>query len=288
MAFSLTVTKINTLDYGAGVTRAFRGDEIKNLRPSTEGNLSSAAIFDRMNGDSWETIYVSQIYSDVLSTMTTDEAESGSEVLTNKATDFSTLNDTLYPTTDAVEDSFQPIWYAASTGTNTYAITLTGVVPTAYYAGMRIRTIFPNANTTAATINVNALGAKAITKHVSTALVASDIVVNKVYDLVYDGTRFQIASPTGTGAMYAETGGIADVYTAVINLPEAAYTTGLPFTVKFGITNATTTPTLNVNGLGAKTIVKGDDGATALSALDLVITKIYTLIYDGTNLQINL
>lgn len=291
---TVTVEKINGVALAAGANTKYKIDRQMFARPPqplTADTVSSKCrlwIKTDVGGPTVEEWLVTETFAAVTDAITTDEAESGSEVLTNKATDFSTLNDTLYPTTEGVSEVFQPIWYAASTGTNTYAITLTGVVPTAYYAGMRIRTIFPNANTTAATINVNALGAKAITKHVSTALIAGDIVVNKVYDLVYDGTRFQIASPTGTGALYAVTTGIADVSVAVINFPEAAYTTGLPFQVKFNITNATTTPTLNVNGLGAKTIVKGVDGATALSAADLVITKIYTLIYDGTNLQINL
>lgn len=116
------------------------------------------------------------------------------EATANKATDFSVINDTKFPTTDAVEDSFQPIWFVAATGTDTYAATLAGVVPTAYYTGMSIRATFQNANTGAATINVNALGAKAIKKGTdgATALAGAEIVVTKIYTLIYDGTNFQI------------------------------------------------------------------------------------------------
>lgn len=181
----------------SNLKRGFHGLEIKRLRPSTEGNLSSAAIFDVPNdGESGTstTYVVSETYSAVLAAITADTLEAGAEVATNKATTFATINDTLYPSTEAVVEAFQPIWYAASSGTDTYAVTLTGVVPTAYYAGMTIRTMFANTNTGAATINANSLGAKAITKGTNgtTALSASDLVVTKIYTLVYDGTRFQI------------------------------------------------------------------------------------------------
>ena len=71
MAFSLTVTKINDSDYSS-VTRAFRGSEILNLRPSTEGNTASAAIFEKYSGSEIQTVYVSETYAAVLSTMTTE------------------------------------------------------------------------------------------------------------------------------------------------------------------------------------------------------------------------
>jgi len=193
MAFSLTVTKINDSDYSS-VTRAFRGSEILNLRPSTEGNTASAAIFEKYSGSEIQTVYVSETYATVLATMTTDEAESGAEVLTNKATTFGTINDTKYPSVEAVVEVAQPIWYFAATGTDTYAATLTGIIPTAYYAGMEVKLLFGITNTGAATINLNGLGAKAITKGTAgtTALSASDLVITKIYTLIYDGTRFQI------------------------------------------------------------------------------------------------
>jgi len=60
-----------------------------------------------------------------------------------------------------------------------------------------------NANTGAATINLNGLGAKSITKSGTTALAANDIVSGRLYLIEYDGTRFQLLNPsssTGTGA----------------------------------------------------------------------------------------
>ncbi len=78
-------------------------------------------------------------------------------------------------------------------GTDTYVVTL-DPVPAAYAAGMTIRVRFGTANTGAATINVNSLGAKDITKNGATALSTGDISANQVATLVYDGTQFQIQS----------------------------------------------------------------------------------------------
>lgn len=63
-----------------------------------------------------------------------------------------------------------------------------------------------------------------------------------------------------------------------------AYVTGQRFSVKMVATNTTTNPTINVNGLGAKTIVKL--GGAVLSAGDLLINGIYEFEYDGTNMQL--
>jgi len=76
-------------------------------------------------------------------------------------------------------------------GSDTYVVTL-DPVPAGYVAGMTIRVLFGTLNTGAATINVNSLGAKAITKEGALALITGDILVNQVSVLVYDGTQFQL------------------------------------------------------------------------------------------------
>lgn len=54
----------------------------------------------------------------------------------------------------------------------------------------------PHTNTTNATLNINGLGQKAITRAGSVALVAGDIVVEQMILVVYDGTRFQMLNPS--------------------------------------------------------------------------------------------
>src|SRR6188768_781118 len=68
------------------------------------------------------------------------------------------------------------IWYAADAQANdSYVITLSPV-PASYTTGMMIVFKAATANTTGCTINVNGLGAKDITKRVSTALSTGDIL----------------------------------------------------------------------------------------------------------------
>ena len=64
-----------------------------------------------------------------------------------------------------------------------------------------------------------------------------------------------------------------------------AYASYLKFAVKkIAGANATTTPTLNVSGLGAKTIVRRD--GTALAIGDLEASGIYEFQYDGTHFRV--
>jgi hypothetical protein len=81
-----------------------------------------------------------------------------------------------------------------ATGTDTYAVT--GGI-TAYSTGFTIFVKFTNANTGAATLNVNSLGAKAIKKSGTTALAAGDIAADQILALQYDGTNFQVVGGGG-------------------------------------------------------------------------------------------
>jgi len=76
-------------------------------------------------------------------------------------------------------------------GTDTYTVTATTTM-SSYITGEAILCIFTNANTGAATLNVNSLGAKAIQKNGGTALAASDINAGQPFWLVYDGTDYQL------------------------------------------------------------------------------------------------
>jgi hypothetical protein len=76
-------------------------------------------------------------------------------------------------------------------GTDTYTGTMSPSLG-AYAAGNVFTFVVPNTNTTAATLNIDGLGAKALTRDGSTALVAGDLVANAEIAVVYDGTRFQV------------------------------------------------------------------------------------------------
>lgn len=79
---------------------------------------------------------------------------------------------------------------------------------------------------------------------------------------------------------YAVTSG-TDTYTATPNPALASYLTGAQVTLNFGNTN-TGASTINLNGLGAKSIITPD--GLALTGGELL--GIMTLVYDGTSFQI--
>lgn len=85
------------------------------------------------------------------------------------------------------------IYAADSGGSDAYAITLAPAI-TAYTVGMAIQFKANTANTGAATLNVNGLGAKTIKKNVSSDLSTGDILAGQMVKVLYDGTNFQLVS----------------------------------------------------------------------------------------------
>lgn len=71
-----------------------------------------------------------------------------------------------------------------------------------------------------------------------------------------------------------------DTYIADPSPAFTAYVTGAHYFISFTNANTSTTPTLNLNGLGAKTIVK--EGTTALAAGNIPAGHKGILMYDGT------
>ena len=64
----------------------------------------------------------------------------------------------------------------------------------AYAAGQMFYFVAAGDNTTSVTLNIDALGAKDVTRDGSVALAAADIKSGEVVVVVYDGTRFQVVS----------------------------------------------------------------------------------------------
>ncbi|MFZ2905321.1 MAG: right-handed parallel beta-helix repeat-containing protein [Cyclobacteriaceae bacterium] len=101
-------------------------------------------------------------------------------------------HDSLMFITDHAYESF----HVSTSGTDTYTATLSPAI-TAYANGQRVYLKFTNANTGAATINLNGLGAKTIKKSGGTDLAAGDIQANQILCLIYDGTNFQVVGGGG-------------------------------------------------------------------------------------------
>lgn len=79
---------------------------------------------------------------------------------------------------------------------------------------------------------------------------------------------------------YAADAGSNDTYAITLSPAPNAYVTGQTFTFKANTVN-TGAATLNVNGLGAKTIVKGVN--TTLADADIAANQLCHVKYDGTN-----
>lgn len=88
-------------------------------------------------------------------------------------------------------------------GTNTYSASISWV--TSYSDGLWFLVKFTNANTTAATININSLGAKAIKINGTSALVGGEINATQKFILSYDGTNFQLIGAGGMSTFGALT-----------------------------------------------------------------------------------
>ena len=88
-----------------------------------------------------------------------------------------------------------PLNYGVDAGSNdTYVATITPA-PTAYVTGALYILKAATANTAAASVNFNGLGAKTIVKAVSTTLANNDIVAGMLCLLVYDGTNMVLLNP---------------------------------------------------------------------------------------------
>lgn len=86
------------------------------------------------------------------------------------------------------------------------------------------------------------------------------------------------------GKELTTTAGGTTTYTLTPPTAVAAYVTGAEFNIKMNASN-TGASTINISGLGAKSLTKG--GATALASGDLLIDGVYKITYDGTQFQVS-
>jgi microcystin-dependent protein len=174
----------------------------------------------------------------------------------------------------------------SSSGTNTYTATLSPV-PTAYNTSQVYPVVFTNANTSSApTLNLNSLGAKTIKLPGGATVQAGDIPAGYLAFLQYDGADFIFLNPpSASGAQVTGASG-TDTYTATLVPAATAYVTDRAYFIKFPNANSSTTPTLNLNGLGAKTIKVRGGGSVPAGAIKA--NAPHVLVYDGTDFIIDI
>jgi len=166
---------------------------------------------------------------------------------------------------------------------NAHTVTLTPS-PLAYYNGLVVRFRAVASNNAACTLNVNDFGAKPIKRFGSQDLLPGDIVTNQVVEAVYDGTNFQLLSAPNQGnSYYAADGGTTDDYAVTLTPGPTAYYEGMRVRFKANKEN-TGTASLNVNNLGARTILK--NVADILSDNDIKYNQVVEVVYDGYFFQL--
>ena len=85
-------------------------------------------------------------------------------------------------------------------GTNVITGNLTPAIAS-YVAGQMFSFLSAGANTGAVTLNINGVGAIAVTKLGSTALAAGDIPANTIIIVQYDGSEFQLVAPAALSSL---------------------------------------------------------------------------------------
>lgn len=182
-----------------------------------------------------------------------------------------------------------PYFTAESTGSGgAYVLTLTPA-PTSLPNGTWVGFLANHANSGAATLNVNGLGAKAIVTPAGQALSGSEIVVGQPVWVQYYATgdhwRMYSVSSKPPPASFAQDTGTANAYAATYpGLPATALVQVVGIPLYFLASNANTgASTFSVNGLTATPILKG--GGTALSSGDIPADSIVGVMYDGSDFK---
>jgi len=96
-------------------------------------------------------------------------------------------------------------------------------------------------------------------------------------------TAAELNSFYSSSGLYGTSSTGNDSYAITVTPVPNAYSAGDRYTFKADVAN-TGVATLNVNGLGAKTIKK--DGSVDLVTNDIVANQVITVVYDGTHFQI--
>lgn len=167
-----------------------------------------------------------------------------------------TLTDIYSYTVAGTLQNSTPMWLTSVSGTNAVAGSLTPTL-TSYAAGQTFRFLAAGANTGAVTLNINSLGIKNVTKTGTTPLEAGDIPANGIVTVTYDGTQFQLGSPTTI---------VNDTSSTTTQYPVFGASTSGGLVPKTSSANLTFKPSLGLLGLGtvfSSSTYPGVDIATA-------------------------
>lgn len=170
-------------------------------------------------------------------------------------------------------------------GTSTITGSLNPVL-SAYTAGQKFHFVAAGANTGAVTLNINSLGAKAVTKTGANALTGGELAAGAAYEVLYDGTEFQLV-----GAGFASTSAAqtftapqrAGSYTANTGTLDCAQQNNFSITPAAGIT---LTPSNMAAGQSGYILLVNPSGYTIAKAATVKCpsTMLTTVSSSGTYL----
>lgn len=140
-----------------------------------------------------------------------------------------------------------------ASGTDTYSVTLNNGAVTVLSSQWFV-VKFTNANTGAATLNINSIGAKALKKTDGSALSSGDIDPGSIHLLSYDGTNLQVLSLGGGGISSVAWGTITGTLSDQTDLQTAL--NGKQSTITFG-TGVQTALGVNIGSAGAPVLFNG-------------------------------
>lgn len=235
-ALSLTVTKINGTSLGGLSTGILRNTTTTGVPSIAAAGTDYVAPGGALGTPSSGTLTnatglpVSGITSSTSTALGVGSLELGGAsdtTLARSAAGVMTIEGNQVFAANTKTDVLQAADFAADAGANdTYTATLSPAI-TAYVTGARYRFKANTANTGAATINFNSLGAKTIVKlagGITTALADNDILAGQWVECVYDGTNMQMESQLGNPAS-----GYGDVVAANGNALSGQNTSTLGF-----------------------------------------------------------
>jgi hypothetical protein len=195
----------------------------------------------------------------------------------------------------------QTINYGQDAGTpNAYSITLNATI-SGYVAGQQFTFRAINANTGAATLNVNNLGAKPIKLYRSGSLadlISGDILAGQVVTVIYDGTQFIMTSPSANTVSpqnlvqasdvqkqtytYWHNTSSTDSYIINPTPPVSSYTDGQRWYIYTSVGN-TGACSLSVSGLASVPIKKMDPWGNLvdLDTGDIFANGIFVVVYSS-------
>lgn len=126
----------------------------------------------------------------------------------------------------------ETVIYAADSGAVNVCVVTLSPAPASYTDGQVVVFKVNHTNTLGVTLNVNALGAKSVTKYGTSGLSPGDLLVGQIVTVVYDGTRFQLQAPainpvavpvTGSYGLITGTNVVGDVYSTTIPFSPTTY-----------------------------------------------------------------